>query len=77
MRQPSLFHIHGIMAACGELPSDANPAPARMISGGARNWWQRWRCAWLVWTGQADVLVWKGSALERKIWGDMPWKQES
>ena len=69
MKQPSLFHIHGIMAASGVMPNELHPAPSRMTSGNSRHWWQRWRCAWFVWTGQADVLVWKNTDLERKIWG--------
>lgn len=27
---------------------------------GYASWRQRWRCAWMVFTGRADALVWPG-----------------
>lgn len=41
--------------SCSAGLPDGRWVPAR-----AMKWRRRWRATWLVWTGQADAVIWEG-----------------
>ena len=66
MRKPAIFDVRSVaMLATSNGQRSIGPdgeehwLPARPT--GYQSFFQRWRAAWLVFTGQADALVWPTS----------------
>jgi hypothetical protein len=56
MKYPSLRHVDNVIKNdCFKL-IDGKYVPAR--SKGYPSFRHRWYCAWLVFTGKADALIW-------------------
>jgi len=57
MRDPSILHINSLSEAWNTtVQINGRWHPARPLPQSAP--WQRWRAAWLVFTGKADALRW-------------------
>ena len=63
MRQPDIYTasrrcLDSILSTTTEI-SDGSWVPARPIAHNAFSWKWRWKLAWRVLTGTADILQWE------------------
>lgn len=57
MREPGIIHINSLAEAWNTtVLIGGRWHPARPLSYSSP--WQRWKAAWLVFTGRADALKW-------------------
>lgn len=57
-KTPSIWYLKDLLRMANECHVEINGkwVPAR--GEGFRSWRYRWHCAWLVFTGKADALIW-------------------
>jgi len=61
MRYPNIIAVDEVIRGAKEVQcglSDGSWVPARPL--GFMSWRARWNATWLVWTGSADALLWRG-----------------
>jgi hypothetical protein len=58
MKFPDIVHAEQLASNNVQTQIDGKWVPARAL--GYMSLWHRFYCAWLVWTGKADALVWPG-----------------
>jgi len=60
MKYPGIWTIQNLIESaqtCSAGLPDGRYVPARPM--GFQSWRERWRAAWLVWTGRADAVTWE------------------